>query len=327
MSYNPYSSSQNSSNQQPSHNPYAQAGQSGMPGQSGQSGQSSQFGSFGQPGQPGGFGMANQPRPSQHTRRAQLKRGLLYAAGYVGVIWLVHLISLVIFGGNLVYFGIHPLEPASLPHIFTSPILHVNFEHLISNTLPGAIFAFLIGCSGHRVFWEVTAFVVMIGGLGTWLFGGPGTNHVGASMLVYGWLAYLLVRGIFNRSGGQIAIGVVLGLMYSGLVWGVLPIDEGISWQAHLFGAIGGIASGMIITSDDPPHLRAKREAKKAAKAKAAQTAQPQSQPQPQPGSPQQSAPQPGTHSGVQFGSQSQSSFNPPGSGSQPGPFYGPPGS
>ena len=178
MSYNPYSSSQNSSNQQPPHNPYAQAGQSGMPGQS------SQFGSFGQPGQPGGFSTATQPRPSQHTRRAQLKRGLLYAVGYVGVIWLVHLISLVIFGGNLVYFGIHPLEPASLPHIFTSPILHVNFEHLISNTLPGAIFAFLIGCSGHRVFWEVTAFVVMIGGLGTWLFGGPGTNHVGASMLV-----------------------------------------------------------------------------------------------------------------------------------------------
>lgn len=244
MSHNPYSP-----------NPYA----SPNPG----------AGAYGQPGP------ALRPRSGPPaSRRRQMKLGFTYAIGYVVVIWAVHLISLILFGGNLVYYGIHPLEPSSLPYIFTSPILHLNFEHLISNTVPGAIFAFLIGCSGHRVFWEVTAFVVCIGGLGTWLLGGPGTNHVGASMLVYGWLVYLLVRGIFNRSAAQIAIGVVLGVIYSGLVWGVLPLDEGISWQAHLFGAIGGVAAGTVITSDDPPALRARKQAKRARKTQVVQAPQ-----------------------------------------------------
>lgn len=239
MSYNPYSSAQNAWNQQP--DPFAQSGQAGFPmPQSGQG-----------------------PAPRQNHRRSQAKLGLTYAIGYIVVIWAVHLVNVIVFGGDLVNFGIHPLEPASLPFILTSPVLHVNFEHLISNSVPGAIFAFLIGYSGHRVFWEVTAFVVAVGGLGTWVLGGPGTNHVGASMLVYGWLAYLLVRGIFNRSASQIALGVLLGLMYSGLLWGVLPLDEGVSWQAHLFGALGGVAAGNLITSDDPPALRERKAVKK----------------------------------------------------------------
>jgi len=239
MSYNPYPSAHNAWNQQP--DPFAQPGGAGVPIQ--------------RPGM--------QPARQPSRRRSQAKLGLTYAIGYIVVIWAVHLVNVIVFGGALVNFGIHPLEPASLPFIFTSPILHVNFEHLISNTVPGAIFAFLIGYSGHRVFWEVTAFVVVVGGLGTWLLGGPGTNHIGASMLVYGWLAYLLIRGFFNRSASQIALGLLLGLMYSGLLWGVLPLDEGVSWQAHLFGAIGGVAAGVAITSDDPPALRARKEVKK----------------------------------------------------------------
>ena len=145
--------------------------------------------------------------------------------------------------------------------------MHANFEHLIGNSLPGALFAYLIGYSGKRVFWEVTAFVVIVGGLGTWVFGGVGTNHIGASGLVYGWLAYLIVRGFFNRSGSQIALGLVLGFMYSSLVWGMFPGMPGVSWQAHLFGAIGGITAGTIITSDDPPELAARKEAKRLEKA------------------------------------------------------------
>lgn len=221
----------------------------------------------GLPMRPSYPGQPTQPNhPRQKTRRSQMRLGLTYAVGYVVLIWAVHIINVFLFGGTLTAFGIHPLDVSSLPYIFTSPILHVNFEHLMSNTVPGAIFAFLIGYSGSRVFWEVTAFVVALGGVGVWFFGGLGTNHIGASMLVYGWLGYLLVRGIFNRSASQIVLGVVLGLSYSGLVWGVLPLTPGVSWQAHLFGALGGIAAGVIITSDDPPALAAKKQQKKALK-------------------------------------------------------------
>ncbi|HHU66262.1 rhomboid family intramembrane serine protease [Corynebacterium sp.] len=198
------------------------------------------------------------PPPSPRGGSA-LRSGLLFAGGYVLVIWAVHLINVLIFGGQLVFFGIHPMDVSSLWHIFTSPLLHANVEHLISNTIPGAVFSFLIGMSRARVWWEVTAIVVLVGGAGVWLLGGVGTNHIGASGLVYGWLGYLLVRGLFNRSVMQIMVGVGLGILYSGLVWGVFPGVPGLSWQAHLFGAVGGIAAGMFITSDDPPALREKK--------------------------------------------------------------------
>ena len=220
----------------------------------------------GQPGLPGQPGQPGQPGPQFgqpiSKRKAQRRTGLRFAALYVLSIWAVFIVNSIVFGGNLLYMGIHPLDVPSLPFIFTSPLLHGSLDHILGNTVPGAIFAFLVGYSGKRVFWEVTAFVVVIGGLGTWLFGGIGTNHVGASGLVYGWLAYLIVRGFFNRSGQQIALGVILGFLYSGLVWGMFPGNPGVSWQAHLFGAIGGAVAAMIITSDDPPALVMKRQRK-----------------------------------------------------------------
>jgi len=214
-----------------------------------------QQGQYGQP-------QYNQPRGTKRVskRKAQRQTGLKLAGGFLATIWIVFILELVF--PWLQAFGIHPLDVSSLPFIFTSPLLHANFEHIISNSIPGAIFAFLVGYSGKRVFWEVTTFVVIIGGLGTWLLGGVGTNHIGASGLVYGWLAYLIVRGFFNRSIGQIITGVVLGFFYSGLIFGLLPGTEGVSWQAHLFGAIGGFVAGMMITSDDPPKLAAKKQAK-----------------------------------------------------------------
>lgn len=211
-----------------------------------------------------GAPLGRQRQPAvRHARSYGFRTGLRYAIGYVVVIWAVHIINMFFFGGGLIAFGIHPLDPSSLLNVFTSPLLHGSWEHLISNTVPGAIFGFIIGYSGHRVFWEVTLIAAIVGGAGVWMFGGIGTNHIGASGLVYGWLAYLLIRGIFNRSFRQILLGIILGFSYSGLVWGVLPGTPGVSWQAHLFGALGGLAAGVFITSDDPPALQARRQRKK----------------------------------------------------------------
>ncbi|MDO5032986.1 rhomboid family intramembrane serine protease [Corynebacterium sp.] len=187
-----------------------------------------------------------------YTRRGRVATGASLAVGFLVVEWTVQIINAVFFGGQLANYGIRPLDFNGIWGIFTAPLLHANFEHLMGNSVPGAIFCFLIGLSGRKVWWEVTITTVLVGGMGTWLLGGPQTSHIGASSLVYGWLAYLIVRGIFNRSFVQTALGVVLGFAYSGLVWGVLPIYEGVSWQGHLFGAIGGILAGMTITSDDP---------------------------------------------------------------------------
>nr|WP_245802302.1 rhomboid family intramembrane serine protease [Corynebacterium pacaense] len=198
----------------------------------------------------------------QLKSRSRTRTGFTFAIGFVVVIWVVEFLN-ILSGGRLSYYGIHPLDPSSLWHIATAPLLHANFEHLIGNTIPAAIFCFIIGMGGKRVFWEVTLIVGLVAGIGTWLFGGVGTNHIGASGLIYGWLGYLIVRGVFNRDGKQILLGVALAFIYSGLFWGLLPTQPGVSWQGHLFGALGGIAAGAFITSDDPAALRARKEQKK----------------------------------------------------------------
>lgn len=203
------------------------------------------------------------PAPPQRFERKPgggFAGGLKFAALYVLAIWTVHIVNLMFFAGGLNYYGIHPLDTSGLWGILFAPLLHANFEHLVSNTVPGAVFAFLVGFSGRRVFWEVTGIVVLVAGVGTWFIGGVGTNHIGASGLVYGWWIYLMLRGLFNRSLVQLIVGFLVGAAYSGLIWGVLPSMPGVSWQAHLCGAIGGLLAGLIITSDDPPGRQKRSE-------------------------------------------------------------------
>lgn len=195
-------------------------------------------------------------------RDTGFRRAVSWVMAYLLVIWVVHIFS-VITGGWISGFGIHPRDISSLPYIFTAPFLHVSFSHLISNSVPGAIFIFLIALSGNRVVVEVSLIAMVIGGFGTWGFGGWGTNHIGASGLIYGWLSYLIIRGLFNRHFGQVALGIVLAFFYAGYIWGVFPNEPGISWQAHLFGAIGGVIAGATITSDDPIALIQKRQQKR----------------------------------------------------------------
>ncbi len=196
-----------------------------------------------------------------YTSSGRLKSGLTFGLGYLVLVWTVHLINTFIFAGGLDNFGIRPRDFSGIWGIFFAPLLHADFNHLIGNSIPGAIFCFLVGLSGRKAFLEVSTIVMLCAGLGTWLTGGPATVHIGASGMIYGWLAYLIIRGLFNRSFSQTVLGVLLAFAYSGLVWGVLPTTEGVSWQGHLFGALGGILAGMIITSDDPAPRAKKRPA------------------------------------------------------------------
>ena len=136
--------------------------------------------------------------------------------------------------------GLEPRQTDDLGGILFAPLLHGPWTHLMANTVPLLVFGFLLLLAGVRRWLAVTAVVWLVGGIGVWLTGGAGTVHVGASVLIFGWLVYLLLRGFFSGHPGQLALGVLLLLLYGGVLWGVLPGQPGVSWQGHLFGAVGG---------------------------------------------------------------------------------------
>ncbi|HET7688842.1 MAG TPA: rhomboid family intramembrane serine protease [Nocardioidaceae bacterium] len=150
--------------------------------------------------------------------------------------------------------GIEPREADGLDGILWAPLLHGSWVHLVGNTVPLLVLGFMILLSGVRQWLSVTAVVWLVAGAGTWLTGGDNTVHLGASSLVFGWLTYLLLRGFFSRRVGQILLGVVVLVLYGGALWGVLPGQPGISWQGHLFGAIGGaLAAGRLGAGERQP--------------------------------------------------------------------------
>ncbi|HEY9312834.1 rhomboid family intramembrane serine protease [Williamsia sp.] len=145
--------------------------------------------------------------------------------------------------------GIEPREVDGLSGIAASPFLHADWEHLVANTIPGMVLGFLVLMTRH--FLIATAIVWVVSGLGVWLFAPPYTVTVGASGIIFGWLTYILVRGLFNRNFTQVLIGVVVFLIYGGILWGVVPAGTGVSWQGHLFGAAGGILAAWYLSKKD----------------------------------------------------------------------------
>lgn len=163
----------------------------------------------------------------------------------LAVMWVQEVIDSVL-NGRLDRHGIGPRRISGLDGILWSPFLHGGFGHLVANTVPFAVLGAGIALSGVKRFVQVTVLVGLIGGFGTWLTGGSNSVHIGASGLVFGYLTYLVVRGFFARRLSYIAGGVVVMLLYGGVLWGLLP-SPGVSWQGHLFGAIGGIVAAAML--------------------------------------------------------------------------------
>lgn len=162
------------------------------------------------------------------------------------VMWIVEIIDSIL-DNRLDRFGIRPRQLDGLDGIVFSPFLHASFSHLIANTVPFLVLGGVIAIGGAARFVKVTVIVAVIGGGGTWLTGGSHTLVIGASGLVFGYLLCLLTRGIFARRFSYILGGVIVLVLYGSVLWGILPTHEGISWQDHLFGAIGGIVAAYAV--------------------------------------------------------------------------------
>jgi membrane associated rhomboid family serine protease len=184
---------------------------------------------------------------------ARTLRGQLIILGsFVAIIWLVELVDWLFFHGALDAYGIKPRTISGLRGILLMPFLHRGFSHLLANTFPIIILGWLVMVRRTADLFIVAAVSVLVGGLGIWLFGASNSVHVGASVLVFGFFGFLLARAFFERSLAAISLAVVVFLFYGGIIWGVLPGQDGVSWLGHLFGFIGGILAAYLLTHRRP---------------------------------------------------------------------------
>lgn len=188
-------------------------------------------------------------RRGDASRMNPFAAGLLIV-GLLAFMWLLEFYDQAT-NNSLNQFGIHARELDGLPEIFTAPFLHGSFEHLQGNSIPFLVLGFLTALGGFARWLRASLIIVISSGLVAWLLTPPNTIVLGASGLIMGWLTYVITRGFFDRRPGRILLGLAVLFFYGGLIWGVLPSQVGISWQAHLGGAIGGIIAAKVLHGRD----------------------------------------------------------------------------
>jgi membrane associated rhomboid family serine protease len=191
---------------------------------------------------------------SAHSR-ALLALALRLSAGFVALLWLVHLMN---WGLDLDPrpLGLEPREWPGLVGIVTAPLVHSDFAHLVANSVPlaavGAVMLFLYPHSTLRVLPAV----YLGTGAVVWLFGRDSV-HLGASGLVYGLVSYVFFAGLLRRDRRAIAASLLVAFTYGTLAWGVLPLDPRVSWETHLAAGVIGLLMALVLRRlDVPPRKR-----------------------------------------------------------------------
>jgi membrane associated rhomboid family serine protease len=191
-------------------------------------------------------------RPGRLDRFQAQRQGIGLLVGIVALMWVVEVINAAD-SYHLRGDGIYARNVGRLWGILTAPFIHANFvPHLLDNTIPLAFLGLIIALRGARRLAAVTAIVVLAGGLGTWLIGPAGVSTIGASGVVFGYAAYLLARGFFDRSAVELMVGLVVGVVWGGALLSSLVPHTGVSWQGHLCGGLAGVLAAWLTRRQRP---------------------------------------------------------------------------
>jgi membrane associated rhomboid family serine protease len=184
----------------------------------------------------------------------RILNSLKMAGLLIGMLWVIHF-TLLLLGVNVAVLGIIPRNMAGLSGILTSPLVHGDVFHLISNSAP--LFFFTAGMIYFypRISVKAFAWIWIMTGIWVWIAAHSG-SHIGASGMVYGLAGFLFFSGVFRREPRSIALSLVIAFFYGGMVWGVLPGQKGISWESHLFGAVAGAVCAFFYRKQDLPERK-----------------------------------------------------------------------
>ena len=177
---------------------------------------------------------------------AEARKAFWVMVAILAILWIIQIFNALDNYGFNTPLSIHTRDVGSLATIFTAPFLHVSWAHIEGNSGPLFIFGFLAAYRGVKKFAGVSVLIVIVSGLGAWLASAAGSGTVGASGVIFGYLGYILVRGIFDRHGIDIVIGLVMALCFAYQFTDLLPQNNGVSWQAHAFGFGAGIVGGWL---------------------------------------------------------------------------------
>ncbi len=185
--------------------------------------------------------------------------GFALLAAIVALMWIVEVIN-TLDGNGLDGDGIYARDPGRLWGILTSPFIHASFTHLLDNTIPFVFLGAIIALRGAARLAFITAFVIVVGGIGTWLISPATTTElghvipvdtIGASGVVFGYAGYLVTRGLFDRRPLELLVGAIVALIWGAALIASLVPHEGVSWQAHVCGGIAGILVAWILSAHD----------------------------------------------------------------------------
>lgn len=202
--------------------------------------------------------MQNELLNTEKSSRRTFFRSLFYPALFIALLWAIEFVQDYT-GTRIWALGILPRRIDGLTGIITAPFIHAGIDHLLSNTLP-----LLIVGSGLIYFYPTLAFRVVIlvwlfSGIWVWL-AGRDSSHIGASGLIYGFVVFLFFSGLMRKDTRLIAISLLVTFLYGSLVWGIIPVDQTVSWESHLFGAIAGFLCAVYFRKDGPQRPKAQWE-------------------------------------------------------------------
>jgi membrane associated rhomboid family serine protease len=201
--------------------------------------------------------VASPPSRSPVGKRKTQVQGVQLLVAIVALMWLVEVVN-SLDANALTRDGIYARNVDRLWGILAAPFIHVSFQHLIDNTIPFVFMGLIIALRGAARLALVTAIVIVIGGLGTWLVSPSNVSTVGASGVVFGYATYLLVRGLFDRSALEILTGAVVGAVWGGALLTSAVPHAGISWQGHVCGAAAGVIAAYLLSGrkqSSPPNV------------------------------------------------------------------------